>query len=64
MLCFPLETGFYLFFPCSVWGGREPTAALAERTRDGSRKAHWLGDYPIRQAVRTTQNKLLFMVFI
>ena len=34
MICCPLKMGFSWFFSCSVWAGGEPTAALAERTRD------------------------------
>ena len=32
---FSLRMGFSWFFPCSVWGGREPTAALADKTQGG-----------------------------
>ena len=64
LVCHPLRMGFSLFFPCSVWGGRVPTAALAEKARDESRKTFRLGIYQIRQADRPTQNKLFFMVFI
>ena len=52
---FSLKMGFSLFFPCYVWGGRAPTAALAERTRDESRQTFRLGDYPIRQAIAHTE---------
>ena len=46
-----LRTGFSLFFPCFVWGGREPTAALEEKARDES-FAFRLAVYPIRRADR------------
>ena len=63
MMRISLQTGFSLFFPCSVWGGRKPTAALSDKARDES-SAFRLVVYPIRQADRSTQNKLFFMVFI
>ena len=46
-----------------MWGGRKPTAALSDKARDES-SAFRLVVYPIRQADRSTQNKLFFMVFI
>ncbi|MFW5586549.1 MAG: hypothetical protein ACOCNH_08215 [Bacteroidales bacterium] len=49
-LAISLKMGFSLFFPCSVWGGRAPTAALADKARDESRKTFRLGIYQIRQA--------------
>src|SRR5574344_152362 len=55
---------FSLFFPCSVWGGREPTAALAERTRDESRQTFRLGGYPIRQAIAHTEQAVLFGFYL
>ena len=55
LICCPLKMGFSRFFPCSVWAGGEPTAALAERTRDESRQTCRLGDYPIRQAIAHTE---------
>ncbi|MFW5576623.1 MAG: hypothetical protein ACOCNN_06920, partial [Bacteroidales bacterium] len=30
LMDFSLKMGFSLFFPCYVWGGRAPTAALAD----------------------------------
>lgn len=38
-----IAMGFSWFFPCSVWGGREPTAALADKTQGGNRRFSDLG---------------------
>ena len=40
---FPLKMGFYWFFPCSVWGGRKPTVALADKTQGENRRFSDLG---------------------
>ena len=61
---FSLKMGFSLFFPCYVWGGRAPTAALADKARDKNRQVFRLGIYQIRQADRPTQNKWFYLVFI
>ena len=57
MRCVSLKTGFSRFFPCSVWGGREPTAALAEKARDEI-SAFRLVLYSIRRALAHTEQAI------